>query len=298
MKRGNRLLALAPGALLMAALAMNSLPASKPDRIKFDHGFHIAEAGLTCADCHNGIENAPALMRAIPGHDVCATCHEQVNQPEQCGVCHSNPENAAAAPPRAGRYEGFAHQRHNAAGIGCAECHGEVAGGVQPQVPVMADCQSCHSRKGAALECAQCHQGATPQPADHLTAAWLAEHGQEALAGSSDCAACHRQSSCDACHQGYNLAGAKGSPHPVGWLFNHFAEADFGAECLSCHETRTSCVSCHRAMLPVPHSFGPEFADPVSGGEHSQEFEASPQACLACHDLGKMEPTCARCHVK
>jgi len=284
---------------VLVVLILSGGIASSGDKIKFNHAYHVSEVGVACADCHTGIETAPPGTRVIPNHDVCATCHEQVNEPEHCGACHSNPENAAAVPPRPGRYEGFSHQSHTAAGVACADCHGDIAAGLaQPQVPVMAACQSCHTQRAATLDCAKCHRGETPKPADHLTAVWLDDHGLEALAGASNCTGCHQQSSCDNCHQGHNVFGAKGSPHPPGWLFNHFTDTDFGAECLSCHETRTKCVSCHRAMIPAPHSFGPAFANPETGGEHTEEFRASPQTCLACHDLGKRDPTCARCHSK
>jgi hypothetical protein len=129
-----------------------------------------------------------------------------------------------------------------------------------------------------------------------LAFTWLKDHGLEASTGAGDCRACHEPQTCDDCHQGTGIFGARGSPHPPGWKFNHFAEADFGAECLSCHETRETCTNCHRAMMRLPHPLGPAWANPATGGEHKGEFGASPEACLSCHDLGAKDPVCARCH--
>lgn len=79
-------------------------------------------------------------------------------------------------------------------------------------------------------------------------------------------------------------------------MFQHSSEVSFGGECMTCHENRDACTSCHRSMLPVPHTFGIEFANPGDGGSHADEAKAFIETCISCHDVGEDDPTCARCH--
>jgi hypothetical protein len=135
--------------------------------------------------------------------------------------------------------------------------------------------------------------GKSPLPDDHAALGWLSEHGLDAAFDETSCEACHSQASCDECHQGAIL---QGKPHPPSWLFDHFMEVVYGQDCLVCHETRESCTSCHKAMIPVPHEFGPGYANANDGGAHKEEAEAFMEACVSCHDVEDDDPTCARCH--
>jgi hypothetical protein len=76
----------------------------------------------------------------------------------------------------------------------------------------------------------------------------------------------------------------------------HSMEAGFGGECLVCHESNNYCTDCHRTMLPIPHAFGPQYANNGDGGEHVDEAAAFMTTCLTCHDVQGTDPTCARCH--
>lgn len=283
-------------AVLGAVLAAAILPAADPrpnHDLTFDHFTHTAEAGLQCAECHAGMESLPAGGRARPGHSTCESCHD-VQSGSECAVCHRHPDAVKPLPLRGEGYAGFAHKSHIDKGLDCATCHGRLDfAGAVPSVPVMADCQSCHLLRRAPVGCEQCHQGKRPLPAEHQLATWRQDHGWEASAATTDCASCHSQSSCDQCHQGLNLYG---SPHPPGWVFSHYADAAWGAECLSCHETRRSCTDCHRRSLPLAHPLGPDWANRTTGGEHRNQAEAFMESCLACHDLGAADPTCAKCH--
>ncbi len=196
----------------------------------------------------------------------------------------------------------FNHKYHtDEVGATCIQCHGsarEVKPGIRA-VPSHEQCKECHEDdlKNA---CTKCHVGKEGggfgKPVSHLSPDWQKIHGMEAAGKTTECNVCHQQSSCDQCHNGNNVVS--GSPHPAGWRFNHATEAAFGGRCYTCHESSEKCVACHRASIPIPHALGSVWANPTTGGEHKDEAEKYMVTCLACHDMGKAEPTCARCHNK
>lgn len=283
--------------LIVLLVLAATLGFSKPEQkatLHFDHGLHVADMEMGCTDCHDGITSLGVDGRAMPDHDVCSACHTEVDDFDACGTCHVNPDEPTTWPAVHGMYEGFAHNIHSDADVSCDQCHGTITEvGQEPSIIVMNDCQSCHMVQNADLECGICHQGESPQPWDHKLASWHGDHGLEASFGTSDCASCHTQATCDECHQGELLDG---KPHPAGWEFNHFVEASMGSDCLVCHETRSYCTDCHRAMAPLPHPMGPGFANFNDGGDHVDEARAFGETCLSCHDVGGDDPTCARCH--
>ena len=275
---------------LFAAVSVYSSGNREYEPIIFSHDLHVAENGMECTDCHAEIMKTGLGKRSMPDHDICGECHE-VDDDDACGTCHKNPDEPEAMPPIPGKYDGFAHTQHP--DLKCSKCHSLVINGkFDPEIPEMADCQMCHAKMNGPLECKVCHLGETPLPIDHKFASWHQDHGMEASVGTSDCSQCHDQSSCGDCHQGTNIDG---KPHPAGWVFNHFAEADFGGECMVCHETRETCTTCHRAINLLPHELGHEFAN-SDGGSHTELAGSFIETCISCHDVGGDDPTCARCH--
>ena len=278
---------------LMSAVIVFSSSRKDEKSILFDHGLHVVDNEMTCDDCHEAVKISLAGQRSIPDHDVCSGCHE-VDGENECGTCHLDTANPTAIPDRGEYYTGFSHKPHTDKDLTCETCHNKISTvGISPSIPVMSDCQDCHAQRNASLDCEVCHQGKRPKPLDHMLVSWSQDHGLDASAGVSDCAACHEQISCDDCHQGLNLFG---KPHPPTWLFNHFAESSFGGECMVCHETREYCTKCHRTSIPTPHTFGPSFANNIDGGSHKDEAEAFIEVCISCHDVGENDPTCAKCH--
>ena len=58
------------GALVTAVAHKSSAPMSWPENdkaspLKFSHSFHITEAGVACADCHNAKESRLARVREL-----------------------------------------------------------------------------------------------------------------------------------------------------------------------------------------------------------------------------------------
>ena len=152
-------------------------------------------------------------------------------------------------------------QRHGALAMGsgndCAVCHSEQ------------DCVSCHvdsldapyavhppnyetvhatdARQGV-MDCASCHRldtfcetchiesGVTPRLDDRPPASldfhppeWIQTHGDMARQDINDCASCHMEQDCVACHRGIN-------PHPPDFQLNcaHTLDAD-PSSCAQCH---------------------------------------------------------------
>jgi hypothetical protein len=287
MSRKTKLTAFSVLMVLLTAALIFGAGSGRKATLHFSHPQHVEEMGMACEDCHSGVmEQAEAADRNMPGHDNCEMCH---TVDEDCGMCHVDPGEPMAWPQVKGMYEGFAHADHGE--LDCAACHGGAD--TEPAIPDMRGCQSCHMDQAGPLECGECHEGEEPVPHDHELASWNIDHGLEAAMHGGECAMCHEQESCDECHQGENLYG---TPHPIDWEFNHGIEANWSGECMSCHETRSECIECHRGMLPVPHPFGLEYANLQDGGDHVEEASAFIEACLACHDVSGMDPTCARCH--
>jgi len=276
--------------LTIAFILMSTIVISGDNRsekgIKFDHNLHVVDNDMACSDCHTGVENLSVGDRAMPDHDVCSDCHEVE---DDCAVCHTTPDDPFGIPQAKG-YLQFGHKTHVGSGLDCEKCHGKAN---SPTLPSNAICHTCHSADYQPLDCSVCHPGNPPLPADHQLVTWQADHGLDAAMTTSDCSVCHEQAACDECHQGENLYG---NPHPPTWKFNHFAETSYGAECLTCHETRETCTNCHRASIPMPHPLGPDWANNASGGDHMEQAESLIESCLSCHDIGEDDPTCAKCH--
>lgn len=195
----------------------------------------------------------------------------------------------------------FSHSLHKeTASMTCVQCHSEATE-VKPGIrknPGHNQCIECHDVTSKS-ECGMCHTdaikgGGFGKPFNHTTPDWANRvHGMDANVNVVECRVCHEQSSCDQCHSN---ATRKLSPHGPNYLFNHATDAAMGGRCLSCHETRESCTSCHRATIPLRHPLGFSWANLEKGGNHAEEGRMYFESCLACHDQGANEPTCARCH--
>jgi c(7)-type cytochrome triheme protein len=140
-----------------------------PQPIPFDHALHAGREAIGCTSCHPGAERQAGA--GLPPLTTCLGCHmkpQGEGRPEEAAVR----ELARAGRPlvwvQVTRNPGhvyFSHRAHVAlAGMSCADCHGDVtrwqAPPIEPneRLTSMAECQTCHRRKGAALSCATCHR--------------------------------------------------------------------------------------------------------------------------------------------
>ena len=326
-------------ALLLAAgclMKESSEPVERP--FAFPHRVHVVDEGLDCSDCHGSSEDSEE-----PGMPLAA----------QCALCHSDldaekPEERRAAAlfdgstfraTHASRQSDeilFSHQKHAARGLECTACHAQVAedeGTLASRGTAlrmsMDDCLACHATQGgpALQDCAACHaQIRTGVAPPSHSADWKRYHGSFVRGRfedrSSQCALCHQQAECTACHQ-IQLP----ENHNNYWRRRgHGLTASMDREsCATCHDS-DSCNRCHEDIRPVSHvgSWGApkdrhclECHEPlrsVSCGvchegtpSHDQATPLPPDHvpgmdCRACHGHGQPLPhvdngqACTSCH--
>jgi hypothetical protein len=306
-------------------------------QLKFNHAYHVGEAGIACADCHPAAAKSDkAADNLRPTHENCQTCHEeQVNN--TCGFCHKDTTDIQAA-VQAPREILFAHQKHvSLQGVECVTCHPgldkvEYAG--PANMPAMATCVTCHNEAKATRECAACHTSfANLVPADHLQPNFRIEHRQATRLGGLDaeCSTCHQQSFCAQCHAGAPLISlgqsapmgepspkateGKDSPkqmtlqmvHPMNYRFMHSIDARAkSTECATCHSAEEFCVGCHATedklapgQVPASHIAAGFTTIGVGsgGGRHAQLARRDIESCVSCHDVRGGDPVCVTCHV-
>lgn len=172
-------------ALVAVALVACDRGSAVTQPIAFNHRVHV-ESGLDCGFCHEAVESA--AHAGIPATDTCMVCHEDTTAmpgDENCGRCHDVGEGeheelsdqaklqhlAAQGEPIPWRriydlpdHVYFSHRRHvTVAGIGCPECHGDVAGLDRPAPRPLVHhdmdwCMRCHETRGASNDCIHCHR--------------------------------------------------------------------------------------------------------------------------------------------
>ncbi|MEM7248410.1 MAG: cytochrome c3 family protein [Acidobacteriota bacterium] len=281
--------------------------------VTFDHAKHLAEAGLTCIDCHEGVtESTKTKDYNIPSRDLCLDCHDGDEIPWRWSKKAKDPKNAIALPPA---HLHFAHSIHmELEGVSCATCHPgvEEAGlATRAHLPSMETCLTCHDGTQAADSCTTCHlegwggriKTAFAEgeliPDDHGEL-WASQHEVHGERDLEYCASCHAQTDCLSCHEG----SLPPTFHDGGYLHRHPQEAMANSPvCASCHRLETFCQDCHfRAGVTFDSgrwSFDtfhpPGWADfpPFSTAEHHSKIaKKNISSCTACH----VQEDCVSCH--
>lgn len=219
--------------------------------VYFGHEEHIAE-GLHCDECHGEGEHQ-RRPEDVPA--LCAQCHtEHYTEADWCRRCHLDRAGIRPADHQTDSW-GRSHG-------GSATCALTTHG-------VSISCDTCHPNGES---CRSCHRVPLPHPegfaANHKSAAW---------AGRGDCAQCHEESTCDACHDSSEPASHAAEP------FEHWKPDILSASrCETCHEG--SCDSCHKTRKPPSH---------VEGWRHGKAALEPSSHCGFCH----RDSTCTDCHV-
>jgi len=144
-------------------------PAAQP--IAFSHQQHV-EKQIACTFCHQSTEQSATA--GIPSAQLCMVCHQSIKTDSQevkkLQVYFEKKQEVPwvrvyGFPSHAHVY--FNHQRHIAAGVDCAKCHGEVGQMTVAQPVVkqtMGWCVQCHKDNRAkfkvpklATDCLTCH---------------------------------------------------------------------------------------------------------------------------------------------
>jgi hypothetical protein len=148
----------------------------------FSHALHLDKgrmeraAGMhvACTDCHE--RDAKTRDPLVPGHKVCARCHERVDgvkaqlAMERCDGCHPKNNVALAKCNVINRDLIFHHRTHEKDNTGrpvpCQGCHVDAADSKtrsDMRVPAMARCAVCHEDarrtpdRVQMANCAACH---------------------------------------------------------------------------------------------------------------------------------------------
>jgi hypothetical protein len=174
--------------------------------VAFPHSVHVAQLGLDCRYCHNGVEKS--WYSNIPATSVCMNCHSQVlkDDPRLALVR----ESYASGKPipwiqihKLPDYVYFNHSVHVNRGVSCVECHGRI-----DQMD-----EVYHAKPFSMTFCLDCHRApaAHLRPLEHITdLAWQPtasnprELGDKLLSQGKDimehwnvqslqnCSTCHR----------------------------------------------------------------------------------------------------------
>ncbi|MCS6961152.1 MAG: cytochrome c family protein [Deltaproteobacteria bacterium] len=136
--------------------------------IKFSHVVHVQKLKMDCTYCHWSVDKSP--YAALPSVESCMNCHSQVQSSEKpewdreikkllefFNKGEQIPWIKVHVQPA---YVKFNHEAHVRGGVGCHECHGQVA-----EMPVvervssmkMGWCIECHRQRGASIDCFSCH---------------------------------------------------------------------------------------------------------------------------------------------
>ena len=271
--------------------------------IRFNHKFHLKEAGATCKTCHAGAYTSASVNdRLTPAGTACDACHltdhEDLRKVEagdgeagQCAFCHlghkASDGNLVARMilPRANMV--FNHQKHLTRNIQCGQCHGrvdEIELATRDQLPRMRGCFKCHQMADAAArgdaksECTVCHVSASaPDPGIRPSTSYVrAENAPGRM----------------------KTVFASGVLEPPRWMHNAAHTPDFierhkfvaGNEsqfCSNCHK-EDFCVGCHDGRVR-PKSIHP--SDYLS--MHPIEARQATQRCTSCH---QEQSFCLGCH--
>lgn len=308
-----------------------SAPDLEPSNLDFSHAVHVPVFEMfdrdasECVDCHKDpdADTRMAVVRAQPA--ACFECHDGEAEEHyageiDCATCHLPLAEADAL--SATRIADFPMPpSHTAEGFPFA--HGEQARAED------AACAICHTRDS----CERCHlnapdvtaiaaltgdervaslvagrPGEWPEPESHLAEEWVRTHPIAAREEIAECANCHAQSSCAACHGAgqpriatelpeapatgpTGVVIAAGAAMPVGhdetFFDRHGTAAAVGMpDCSTCH-TERFCVDCHDADR------SPSFHPVDFVARHAADAYANAQECAACHSR---EGFCRDCH--
>lgn len=138
--------------------------------IAFYHHVHVDELHIPCAYCH--WTAATSRYANLPPEELCWGCHKNISitHPQIARLREYYLSSQPIPWVRVNQqpdYVHFVHSTHVAAGIPCANCHGDVGAMYVVYQPIemnMGWCLTCHRKlqtkfhpKQAAVDCYTCH---------------------------------------------------------------------------------------------------------------------------------------------
>ena len=145
--------------LVAAAWVVVLPPSPVRQPIAFPHAKH---QGVACTVCHRGA--ATTARAGIPSAAICEKCHLTIPGRATTTTAQREPPIAWVQVTHVPDHVMFSHRRHvTLAKLDCESCHGKMRErmaplGVAPVRLDMKTCLACHSREGAAEDCAACHR--------------------------------------------------------------------------------------------------------------------------------------------
>jgi len=278
-------------------IAVNALTPTSSG-VKFNHALHYTDNSIQCTDCHAVASSQLSSDKSIPGHDVCSDCHSTENAPEDCAVCHKNPDDPSgvtfAVPELI-----FSHKKHLKEPVSselCLTCHtgaGQMTTALtSDNFPTMDKCFTCHDGSAVTSECSACHSRPIEMSEIVHPPDWEHEHRFATNSGGKECTPCHStQDFCTNCHGGDNLVG---NVHELNYRDSHGLDAKSNEYlCQSCHDPQTFCSSCHEAegAYPLNHTKSDWALPPYT---HADAALQDIESCASCHSSDS--PICTNCH--
>ena len=304
-------------------------PPARPSNFRFTHPEHLRKSGeklgadsaVTCSQCHTPSGGAWLTVRRTI-QPQCFNCHglkvAHFAAPDTaCGICHLTLAEATSLPEsRIAKFEKPAS--HDDPGFLSSRGHGKLT------EPGGRSCAVCHAREF----CTQCHVNAPEvkaiqalasdprslalkaelkAPSSHQESRWLTRHGGRANRRSADCAFCHTQESCIACHRtrpvvvlslpaagpgravGARIERKKPGYHSPDFADRHAPLASSSpGTCTACH-ARAECLECHRPNPGAAGSYHPAgFLVRHPAAAFNRQTD-----CAGCHDQASF---CVTCH--
>jgi hypothetical protein len=287
---------------IILALAFAAYEKPQSDII-FSHQTHFVERDIECSACHKTEQSMSAQDENIPGHDECSACHSVSNAPDDCRLCHGDPDSpmGIVMPKRELIFPHATHLGENASSQECLTCHkgdeameSRVIGAAYPS---MEQCFQCHDGLGASAECTLCHSRPAEMSLLVHPPDW--EHAHRFASndgGGQNCMPCHHtESFCSDCHAGDNLVE---TVHDLNYRFNHGLDAkgkEF--ECQTCHDFDTFCIDCHSQEDAIPFNhFYSEWSPRRNSRTHADAARQDMESCASCH--AEERSTCSQpgCH--
>jgi cytochrome c7-like protein len=234
------------------------------------------------------------------------------------------PERTRARPPDEGDRLKFSHKQHLDVGVGCEDCHGDVAkaGAGAKLLPTHERCAACHDEVKQKESCGMCHaQPERPPARAHVERGLRFAHvvhaqkrectgchgpvassqnaGDDLIPDMAVCVSCHNHRQdfatlrCTSCHVrpvGGSAPVTELYAHTGDWKRRHQDVARGKAEvCATCHD-QTFCADCHEQTAPaVPSTI---FAERPDRAQFHRGWYLDRHAVDA-----RVDPAaCLRCH--
>jgi len=267
--------------------------------IKFNHNLHYVDNSIECSYCHSVSFSESSADKNIPGHDICSDCHSTENAPDDCKLCHVNPDDPTGVTHPEMELI-FSHKRHiksKPESSLCLTCHTDADKMTEQltsaNFPTMDNCFQCHDGQAASAECAACHSRPVEMASLVHEPDWKHEHRYATDMGGQQCTPCHQtESFCNSCHAGDNIVE---TVHELNYKDSHAIDARGDVyQCQSCHDPQTFCADCHarEGAMPLDHTMSGWALPPY---EHAEAARRDVEACAACHSTSD-SPICSRCH--